>query len=60
VRRRLGNFVVAEDEGSLERVVVEKLKAGGNTLAIGETFTSGAIASRLAPLPAPRRCSARA
>src|SRR5579871_858731 len=51
VRRRLGNFVVAEDEGSLERVVLEKLKAGGNTLAIGETFTSGAIASRLAPLP---------
>lgn len=50
VRRRLGNFVVAEDESSLERVVVEKLKAGGNTLAIGETFTSGAIASRLAPL----------
>jgi nicotinamide-nucleotide amidase len=50
VRRRLGNFVVAEDEGSLERVVLEKLKAGGNTLAIGETFTSGAIASRLAPL----------
>ena len=51
VRRRLGNFVVAEDESSLERVVVEKLKAGGHTLAIGETFTSGAIASRLAPLP---------
>jgi len=51
VRRRLGNFVVAEDESSLEQVVVEKLKAGGHTLAIGETFTSGAIASRLAPLP---------
>ena len=51
VRRRLGNFVVAEDEGSLERVVLDKLKAGGHTLAIGETFTSGAIASRLAPLP---------
>jgi nicotinamide-nucleotide amidase len=51
VRRRLGNFVVAEDDGSLERAVLEKLKAGGHTLAIGETFTSGAIASRLAPLP---------
>ena len=50
VRRRLGNFVVAEDDASLERVVFEKLKAGGHTLAIGETFTSGAIASRLAPL----------
>ena len=50
VRRRLGNFVVAEDDASLERVVFEKLKAGGHTLAIGETFTSGAITSRLAPL----------
>ena len=50
VRRRLGNFVVSEDDASLERVVFEKLKAGGHTLAIGETFTSGAIASRLAPL----------
>jgi nicotinamide-nucleotide amidase len=50
VRRRLGNFVVAEDDASLERVVFEKLKAGGHTLAIGETFTSGAIASRIAPL----------
>jgi nicotinamide-nucleotide amidase len=51
VRRRLGNFVVAEDDATLERVVLEKLKAGGHSLAIGETFTSGAIASRLAPLP---------
>jgi len=51
VRRRLGNFVVAEDEQTLERVVLEKLKAGGHTLAIGETFTSGAIANRIAPLP---------
>src|SRR5215475_9314768 len=51
VRKRLGNFVVAEDESSLERVVLEKLKAAGHTLAIGETFTSGAIASRIAPLP---------
>jgi len=50
VRRRLGNFVVAEDDATLERVVLETLKAGGHTLAVGETFTSGAIASRLAPL----------
>jgi len=32
-------------------VVLARLKAGGHTLAIGETFTSGAIAHRLAPLP---------
>jgi len=50
VRRRLGNFVVAEDDATLERVVFEELKAAGHTLAIGETFTSGAIASRIAPL----------
>jgi nicotinamide-nucleotide amidase len=55
VRRRLGNFVVAEDDTSLERVVLEKLKAGGHTLAIGETFTSGAIANRIAPLPGAER-----
>src|SRR5215475_6535785 len=51
VRKRLGNFVVAEDDASLERVVFERLKAAGHTLAIGETFTSGAIANRIAPLP---------
>lgn len=50
VRRRLGNFVVAEDEQTLEGVVLARLKAGGHTLAVGETFTSGAIASRIAPL----------
>ena len=50
VRRRLGNFVVAEDEQTLEGVVLAKLRAGGHTLAVGETFTSGAIASRIAPL----------
>jgi nicotinamide-nucleotide amidase len=50
VRRRLGNFIVAEDNDSLESVVVGKLKAGGHTLAVAETVTGGLLASRIAPL----------
>jgi nicotinamide-nucleotide amidase len=47
VRRRLGNFIVAEDDQSLEAVVLDILRARGNSLALAETFTGGAIASRL-------------
>ncbi|MBS0520298.1 MAG: CinA family nicotinamide mononucleotide deamidase-related protein [Proteobacteria bacterium] len=50
VRRRLGNFIVAEDDQTLEGVVLGKLLAGAHTLAIAETFTGGTIAARLAPL----------
>ncbi|SKA39365.1 nicotinamide-nucleotide amidase [Enhydrobacter aerosaccus] len=50
VRRRLGNFVVAEDEQTLEGEVMHKLLALGQTLAVAETFTGGNIAARLAPL----------
>jgi nicotinamide-nucleotide amidase len=50
VRRRLGNFVVAEDNESLEGVIVERLRQAAGTLAIGETFTGGNIAARIAPL----------
>lgn len=50
VRRRLGNFIVAEDDQTLEGVVLGKLLAGAYTLAIAETFTGGTIAARLAPL----------
>ena len=50
VRRRLGNFIVAEDDQTLEGVVVAKLKAGGHTLAVAETVTGGLLASRIAPL----------
>ena len=49
VRRRLGNFVVAEDNESLESVVLARLKAGGHTLAVGETHTGGTISARIAP-----------
>ena len=51
VRKRLGNFVVAEDDSSLESVVLGELKTRQKTLAIGETATGGIVAARIAPLP---------
>jgi nicotinamide-nucleotide amidase len=50
VRRRLGNFIIAEDHETLEGVILAKLGERGLTLAVAETFTSGNIASRIAPL----------
>jgi len=50
VRKRLGNFVVAEDNQSLEGVVLARLKETDQTLAIGETATGGIVAARIAPL----------
>ncbi|MBV9250051.1 MAG: CinA family protein, partial [Acetobacteraceae bacterium] len=50
VRKRLGNFILAEDDQTLEGVVLAVLLAAGGTLAVVETFTSGQIAVRLAPL----------
>src|SRR5882757_3650855 len=51
VRRRLGNFILAEDDQTLEGVVLAALAKIGGSLAIAETFTGGQIAGRLAPLP---------
>ncbi len=51
VRRRLGNFVIAEDDQTMESVILAKLIEAGHTLAIAETFTGGNIAARIAPLP---------
>jgi len=51
VRRRLGNFVLAENDATLEGVVLEALTANNATLAIVETFSSGQIAGRLAHMP---------
>jgi nicotinamide-nucleotide amidase len=47
IRRRLGNFVVAEDGQSLESVVLDALRARGGSLAVAETLTGGTIATRL-------------
>src|SRR5918912_1362391 len=43
VRKRLGNFVMAEDDQTLEGVVLAALAARGATLSIMETCTSGHI-----------------
>jgi len=51
VRRRLGNFILGEDDQTLEGVVLAELMRRGATLAIAETFTSGQIAARLGHLP---------
>jgi nicotinamide-nucleotide amidase len=48
VRKRLGNFILGEDDQTLEGVV---LAARDGTLAIVETFTAGQIAARIAHLP---------
>jgi len=51
VRKRLGNFILAEDDQTLEGVVLSALLAQRGSLAVVETFTSGQIAVRIAPLP---------
>jgi nicotinamide-nucleotide amidase len=50
VRRRLGNFILGEDDKTLEGVVLAELASRQGTLAIAETFTSGEIAARIGPL----------
>ncbi len=50
VRKRLGNFILAEDDQKLEGVVLNELAKREATLAIAETFTGGAVAARVAPL----------
>jgi nicotinamide-nucleotide amidase len=51
VRRRIGNFILAEDDQTLEGVVLRDLKQQNATLSVVETFTSGHILGRLAHLP---------
>ena len=51
VRKRLGNFILAEDDQTLEGVILAELASRHGSLAIVETFTSGQIAARLGPLP---------
>lgn len=51
VRRRLGNFIFAEDDQTLEGVLLAELTRIGGTLALVETFTGGEMAARFTPLP---------
>lgn len=50
VRQRLGNFILAEDNNTLEGVILAELMQHQASLAVVETFTGGQIAARLAPL----------
>ena len=51
VRKRLGNFIMAEDDETLEGVILKALQQRGGALALVEMFTGGQMAARLAPLP---------
>jgi nicotinamide-nucleotide amidase len=51
VRERLGNFIMAEDDQTLEGVTLAALIAQQSTLTVVETFTAGQIAARVAHLP---------
>ena len=51
IRKRLGNFIMAEDDQTLEGVVLAELTKRQATLAIVEMFTSGQVAARFAHLP---------
>lgn len=51
VRKRLGNFILAEDDRTLEGVVLDALKSRQATLTVVEMFTGGQIAGRIAHLP---------
>jgi len=51
VRKRLGNYILAEDDRTLESVILEELSRRRATLSTVEMFTSGQIAGRFAHLP---------
>ncbi len=51
VRKRLGNFIMAEDDQTLEGVTLKELADANATLTVVETFTAGQIAARIAHLP---------
>jgi nicotinamide-nucleotide amidase len=51
VRKRFGNFILAEDDRTLEGVVLDELASRNATLTIVETFTAGQISGRIAHLP---------
>jgi nicotinamide-nucleotide amidase len=51
VRKRLGNFILAEDDQTLEGVILAELASRQGSLTVVETFTGGLMAGRLAHLP---------
>ena len=59
VRKRFGNFILAEDDRTLEGVVLAELANRQATLTIVETFTSGQITARIAHLPGAEKIVSR-
>jgi len=55
VRKRLGNFILGEDDQTLEGVVLAELAGRQATLSIVEMFTGGQISARVAHLPGAER-----
>lgn len=51
IHRRIGNYILAEDDETIEGVILQALTARQASLAVVETFTGGQIAARMAPLP---------
>ncbi len=51
IHRRIGNYILAEDDDTLEGVILKALAEHQGSLAVIETFTGGQIAARVAPLP---------
>ncbi len=51
VRKRLGNFIMAEDDQTLEGVLLSELTRQNASLTLVETFTGGQMAARFSPLP---------
>src|SRR6266508_4497407 len=51
IRKRLGNFILAEDDQTLEGVVLAELAGRHATLSVVETFTSGQVSARIGHLP---------
>ena len=46
VRKRLGNFIIAEDDQTLEGVILATLLERGHTLSTAEMFSGGHLAAR--------------
>ena len=59
VRRRMGNFIMTEDDQTLEALVLRELGTRNARLATAETFTGGQIAVRLASQPDAAKVLAR-
>ncbi len=51
IRERVGQFIYATNDVSLEQAVVDGLRQAGRTLAVAESCTGGLLAQRLTSVP---------